>query len=96
MNNNTVKLQFDKAVTRLAGYEFGVKTYEDQINGKINFNELPITIEFPEQIVRVASSFAQGFFKALTEKFGYNLIGKEIILKSENQSLIDSIINNLL
>lgn len=96
MKNNTVKLNFDKSVTRLAGYEFGVKTYEDQINGKINFNELPITIEFPEQIVRVASSFVQGFFKTLTEKFGYNLIGNEVILKSRHQSLIDSIESNLL
>lgn len=93
---NSFVLNFDKTITRLAGYDFGKQVFDNQIGKDIDFNNTPITIEFPDQIVRAASSFTQGFFKDLKDKLGYNLIGKQVIIKTKNQSLIDSIEKNLM
>ncbi len=96
MDNNYFKLEFNSMITRLAGYDFGQSVFNDQIGDDIDFQNVPITIEFPDQIIRAASSFTQGFFEKFKERFGYNLIGNQVIVKSINQSLIDSIVNNLM
>lgn len=96
MNQNYYKLKFNNTITRLAGYEFGENTFKEQIGETVDYSNTPIYIEFPEQVIKVASSFVQGFFRVLIDKFGYNLIGKEVIIETKNQSLIDSIKDNLM
>ncbi len=96
MNNNYFKLEFNKTITRLAGYDYGESVFKDQISKKINYDNTPIKIEFPNNIVRSASSFTQGFFKEIISKFGYDFIGNQVEIITENPSLIDSIKNNLI
>lgn len=96
MSKNNFVLKFDKTITRLAGYPFGESVYIEQISNDIDFSALPICIEFPPQIVKAASSFTQGFFKVFVEKFGYNCIGNQINIITNNESLIKSIKENLM
>lgn len=96
MEKNYFKLSFDNTITRLAGYPYGKSVFEKQIGNHIDFNEFPIVIEFPDQIIKSASSFTQGFFEELIEKLGYNAIGNQVIIKSQNESLIKSIEENLI
>lgn len=96
MKNNYIKLSFNNTITRLAGYPFGKAVFEEQVANNVDYENTPIIIEFPDQIIKSASSFTQGFFEVLIEKFGYNSIGNQIIIKSKNKSLIESIKNNLI
>lgn len=93
--NNTIKLVFDRTITRLAGYQFGENVFKQQVETEIDYNSIPITIEFPDNIIKAASSFTQGFFKEIIQKFGYDFIGKQVNIISPNQSLIESIKENL-
>lgn len=96
MENNYFKLKFNNTITRLAGYDYGQEVFKNQIAKKIDYQNTPIIIEFPDQIIRAASSFTQGFFEELKNRFGYNLIDNQVIIRSINQSLIDSIKINLM
>lgn len=96
MNKNYFKLKFDKTITRLAGYDYGESVFNEQISSEIDYTDLPIKIEFPNNIVRSASSFTQGFFKEIISKFGYDFIGNQVEIITENPSLIESIKNNLI
>ncbi len=93
---NYFKLKFDKTVTRLAGYPYGESVFKEQIAGRVDYSDLPIKIEFPDNIIRSGSSFTQGFFKVFISKFGYNCIGNEVQIITKNQSLINSIKDNLI
>lgn len=93
---NYFKLNFDKTVTRLAGYPYGESVFKEQIAGRVDYSDLPIKIEFPDNIIRSGSSFTQGFFKVFISKFGYNCIGNEVQIITKNQSLINSIKDNLI
>ncbi len=91
-----IKLEFKKSTTRLAYYPFGKETYEKQVKPYIDFNGEKIQIEFPNQIVKVASSFVQGFFEEMVSTIGYEEIFKRVEIISENESLKKSIYDNLL
>lgn len=69
MNTNEVVLKFDSTLSNLAGYDFGLKIYEEQVKGKINLSKR-FTIVFPKNIVGVAASFVQGFFSDIIETVG--------------------------
>lgn len=68
----------DKSLTKLAGNPFGRELFDEQIRGKIDLN-VPFTIEFPEQIDYLASSFIQGFFGGI-----YLTIGRDGMEKNFN------------
>lgn len=61
----------DRSLTKLAGNSYGRKLFSEQVDGKIDLDQ-PFTIEFPEQIDYLASSFIQGFFGKI-----YTEIGRE-------------------
>lgn len=90
-----IELILDKTVTRLAGYELGRKVFEEQVKNKINYNS-PITIVFPSNIQKLASSFIQGFFGEIVENIGIVGIEKQVTIVAENDKLPKSIIDNLL
>ena len=69
MNANEVVLKFDPTLSNLAGYDFGLKIYEEQVKGKIDLSE-GFTIVFPKNIVGVAASFVQGFFSDIIKTLG--------------------------
>lgn len=96
MKTNRIELSFtDKTVTRLAYYPYGKQIYEEQVKPHINFFDDITYIVFPNHIVKLASSFVQGFFEEIIEKVGYEAIGKKIIVESSNDSLKTSIFENL-
>lgn len=92
--NNYIKLEFDKTITRLAGFPYGEAVYNEQVKESVDFSE-PVTIEFPEQIVKIASSFVQGFFKEIIYKVGVEEIGKSVQIVTPNPSIEQTIISNL-
>ena len=71
-SNLSVVLEIrDRSLTKLAGNSYGRKLFSEQVDGKIDLDQ-PFTIEFPEQIDYLASSFIQGFFGKI-----YTEIGRE-------------------
>lgn len=91
---NIIQLKFDKTVTRLAGYQYGKQVYDTQVKETIDFTK-QVRIEFPEQIVSVASSFVQGFFDEIVRKVGILGVGKQVIVVAPNIDVEDKIIKNL-
>lgn len=95
MSENHIKLKFDPTVSRLAGFPFGEEVYKKQVCGQVDFSK-QVVIEFPQQIIKVASSFVQGFFKGIVEQVGMEAVGKEVQIVTANPALIDSILDNLI
>ena len=72
MTEQKVALEIrDRSLTKLAGNSYDRKLFSEQVDGKIDLDQ-PFTIEFPEQIDYLASSFIQGFFGKI-----YTEIGRE-------------------
>lgn len=91
---NTINLSFPKSETRLAGFPYGEEVYKNQVRDNISF-EGKITIIFPDQIEKVASSFIQGFFANIVAAIGYKGIEKNVIIKTQNENLTTSIRKNI-
>lgn len=89
---NKVNLNFDKKLTNLAGYDFGVKIYEEQVNNKLNLNE-KFEIVFPDEIRMIASSFVQGFFADIVKQIGLKATEENLVVS--NEKLRNSIIKKL-
>jgi len=68
-----ISLSFDKTAIAVAGFPFGVKIFNEQVKGIITSNT-SVTIVFPSNIIKVSSSFWQGFFKKWIEDFGLHYI----------------------
>lgn len=89
---NKIELVFDKKLSNLAGYDFGVKIYEEQVKGKLDLEE-QFELVFPTQIRMIASSFVQGFFADIVRQIG--LKATEENLSVSNKKLQDSILKKL-
>lgn len=89
---NKIDLVFDKKLTNLAGYDFGVRIYKEQIKGKIELYE-KFELVFPEQIRMVASSFVQGLFEDIVKQIGLKATEENLYI--ENEKIYRSIINKL-
>ena len=94
-NYITIKLEFDKAATRLAGNSYGKSEFEKQVKDKINYEVLNIII-FPDQIEKIASSFTQGFFAEVIEKIGYARFNEVIKIEAKDEKLANTIYSDLL
>ncbi len=92
---NIIELQIDKALTGLAGYDYGKKVYDEQVKCNIDFTKA-ITVIFPDNIQRIASSFVQGFFEDFVKQIGLSGIENNVTIKASSEKLICSIMNNLL
>lgn len=90
-----IELQFNKAICKLAGNSYGIKTYEDQVKGKFDMAE-GCVIVFPNQINRIASSFIQGFFYDMVVKMGISAIKERIRIESSIANLKDFILSSLI
>lgn len=84
----TIRLAFDKSSIAVAGFPFGVKVFQDQVKRDVTPTE-PINIVFPDNILKVSSSFWQGFFKQWVELFGLQSIRNHVTVIPEklNQKL---------
>lgn len=93
--DNVIILKFEKSLTGLAGYDFGMETYNKQVDGKVDFSK-EITLIFPENIQRIASSFVQGFFEKIIQQIGISGVRDSIIIKSSRVNMKEKIVNNLM
>lgn len=91
----TIKLKFEKSVTRLAGFPFGKATYKNQVKNFIKLDGTTTEIVFPTQIEKVASSFVQGFFEELINSIGYDEIEKMFVIKASSEKLEKNIRENI-
>jgi len=91
---NKVELVFEKTLTNLAGYNYGLDTFEQQVKGKINIRE-KFEIVFPSQIRGVASSFVQGFFEKIIEEIGLLKTVENAVIVSEKAELSKMIMSKL-
>lgn len=89
-DDNQVKLEFEKDLSYLAGYDFGLKTYQDQIFDKIDFSK-PFIIVFPDGIKGVASSFVQGLFKEIVGQMGLIDTENNVTIKARNENVANDI-----
>lgn len=93
--NKIIKLECDKTISMLAGFNSGKIMYEKQVKGKVDFND-KITIVFPDHIDNIASSFVQGFFDEFMDKIGIDGIEEKISIESVHPELEKYIIDNLM
>lgn len=91
---NKVTLDFDKTITRLAGYLYGESVYEKQCKNKIDFSQ-EIILVFPDNIQKLASSFIQGFFREIVEQIGVIGIENQITIISSNENMKKEVLDNL-
>jgi hypothetical protein len=93
-NEVAISLVFDKAATRLAGYPYGKKVYDEQVKPCIDFKKKNVII-FPDNIERAATSFVQGFFYDIVKNIGFDGIDDHIYIKSNSNQLVDDITDNI-
>lgn len=93
--DNVIRLRFEKSLEGLAGYDFGLETYNTQVDNAVNF-EQKVTIVFPDNIHRIASSFIQGFFEQIVQQIGVSGVETNIEIDSSRKDMKDIIIKNLL
>lgn len=93
MTTKNIKLQFDNTISGVAGFPLGKKTFENQVKEHIQFDNVEDSFEitFPANIERISSSFIQGFFAELIEKYGFNYITSKIVVKTSSADLSKSI-----
>lgn len=83
-----IELKFDEEDDRLVGFEYGQKVYNEQVRDIIDlFSTDPIVVCFPKNIIKVSSSFVQGFFEDVIHTIGYIGFEKRIIISSRSETL---------
>lgn len=78
-----VELSFDKLITSLAGNRFGRETYRNQIADKMTSQGVLAVL--PENIDDIASSFYEGMFAELNEKYGTDRAHELLVISTKNQ-----------
>ena len=84
--DNVIRLEFEKSLSGLAGYDFGLAVYYEQIEKKVNLEGKNIVV-FPDNVQRVASSFTQGLFAEIVKKIGYDGVEKKIEIRARTKEL---------
>lgn len=91
---NVVNLNFDKTLSNLAGFDFGVKTFKEQMEGKLDITK-EFKVKFPPNIKGAASSFVQGLFAEIINSIGVNKTKEYLQVISENKGFDAIIISKL-
>lgn len=90
MGENRIELHFDKSDSRIGGFPHGQEVYNEQVKNRIDFSRKNIIV-FPKEIVKVASSFTQGFFLEIVKQIGYEGIDNIIEIEAANEKLVEDI-----
>ncbi|MBE5868263.1 MAG: hypothetical protein E7293_04790 [Lachnospiraceae bacterium] len=85
-----IKLSFDKMITNLAGNRFGRETYKNQVKNQVAM-EQEFCVIIPDVIEDIASSFIQGFYSELCEKYGNEKARQLMKLTSPNEYVTNKI-----
>ena len=94
MEENRINLVFDKLIADLAGNPLGRKTFHKQVEpyfleGKRN------VIVIPENINDVGSSFVQGMYSSIGEKYGKSRALEMMQFDCENSRILEKIDNSI-
>lgn len=88
MKKNEVYLTFeDKTVPSLAGYDYGVAVFKEQVEKFIDYSADEIIICFPTDKSAVASSFVEGFFDEIKKNIGLSGIFNKVKIDTIHESL---------
>lgn len=90
MDNNIIELKFENIVTNLAGNRLGNDVYLKQIEPELDETKLNVVV-FPETIEDIASSFIEGLYKNLGEKYGKSTALSIMELKAKNDDTDEKI-----
>lgn len=94
MNEQTIKLEFPKDLSKLAGNRYGKKIFDEQVKGIIDYSK-NITFVLPNGIDRVASSFIQGFFDSIMLELGWSGIQEKINFQTKIDDFKSFVMDNL-
>lgn len=86
-----INLVFDKLITCLAGNRFGRETYKNQIEKFLE--EGGVRVLLPPNIEDIASSFYEGLFADLREKYGSEKAHELLSISSQNDYLNEKMNN---
>lgn len=87
---NKIEIKVDKTLNNLAGNRFGRSIYQEQIKADIDENATNVVV-LPKQIEDIASSFIQGMYSELSEKYGRERALDMMVLQSENEEVAKKI-----
>lgn len=88
--NNRIILQFEKTITNLAGNRMGNQVYKEKVAPNLDENATNVIV-FPYVIEDIASSFIEGMYKELGEKYGKSTAMQIMILEAENKETNEKI-----
>lgn len=91
---NKFELEFDKALTKLSGFDLGKDMFDEQIGKKIDYKK-EITIVIPDRVDLIGSSFIQGFFEEIVNNIGISGIEEKVTVLSSMPNVKQMIIDNL-
>lgn len=89
-----ITLQFDKLVVDLTGNTLGRTTFKHQIEPYFDAENVTV-VEIPETIDDVGSSFVQGIYSFISEKYGKSRALEMLRLESENPEIMGKIHKSL-
>lgn len=84
MSENIIELEFKSTLTDLSGNRLGDKVYDTQVSDKIDVERKNI-VRFPATVEYVGSSFIEGMYKKLGEKYGKKKAAEIMEMTSENE-----------
>lgn len=87
---NRIDLKFDKLVRDLTGNPFGRKVFNEQVKPSLK-NDVLNVIVIPEEINDVGSSFVQGIYFALSEKYGKEKALNIMQIDCVNSFIVDKV-----
>ncbi|MGF7010654.1 hypothetical protein M2146_001178 [Lachnospiraceae bacterium PF1-22] len=80
----------------LVGFEKGKQDYLQYVEGKQTINDTDtLHIYFANDIVSIASSYAQGFVSELVDYYGYVKVREMLKVHAANQNIEESFIKNM-
>lgn len=92
--DNTFNLEFDKTAIILAGRDYGVRMFKEQLEGRIDYKN-EITLIFPDHIKSLASSFIQGFFLDFKKHIGLEGIERQVVIEDNGRNFKKRVLDNL-
>ncbi len=94
MTEINIYLDFPQTLTRLTDNPYGRQIFTDQVADKIDYEQMNI-IHFPDRIIRITSSFVQGFFTEIVNHLGYDELKNHIKIDGVDEKVEESVWNNL-
>lgn len=94
MEKNIIELKFSKVDTNLAGNRLGNDIFVEQVEPYLDYSRTNIVV-FPDTIEDIASSFIEGMYKKLGEKYGKTKAIQIMSLDAKNNETKEKICESI-